>query len=66
MNCPNCDAPRVPVEETRSTPHLIYRVRRCTLCGWRVTTHETYADDQAIPKAIRRASEITNTPGAGD
>ena len=59
MNCPNCDHPSPKVEETRKTPEVIWRVRRCQSCGWRVTTKEIWApeDEQSIPDYIRRPRE---------
>lgn len=62
MNCPNCDAQKIQVEETRTTRFVIWRVRCCHHCGWRVTTKEVYApaDQQAIPRAIRKPHEKRN------
>ena len=56
MICPNCNKDHPKVEETRTTDEVIWRVRRCGGCGWRVTTKEIYASDeeQSIPHSIRR------------
>ena len=56
MICPNCNKDHPKVEETRTTDEVIWRVRRCGGCGWRVTTKEIYAPDeeQSIPDSIRR------------
>lgn len=56
VSCPSCDEPKMIVQETRSTPLVIWRVRVCRHCGWKVTTKETYADDheQSIPQHIRK------------
>lgn len=60
MICPNCEHHKIGVEETRKTQFLIWRVRRCEKCGWRVTTKEGYApeDEQSIPWAIRNPSIV--------
>lgn len=56
MNCTNCTS-KTRVEETRDTGDQVTRVRRCPACGWRVTTVEAYADEQSIPREVRRPSE---------
>lgn len=58
MKCPNCDRTDMRVEETRNTGEVVYRVRRCPGCGWRVTTSEKYADEQALPNTVRRARRV--------
>ena len=54
MNCPNCEAPHTRVEESRRTAEVVYRVRICRVCRWRVTTEEKAAEEQSIPDAIRK------------
>lgn len=56
MNCTNCEAKTI-VEETRDSGEQVIRVRKCKTCDWRVTTLETYADEQSIPRAVRRPTE---------
>jgi transcriptional regulator NrdR family protein len=54
MNCPNCNEPHTRVEESRRTAEVVYRVRICRVCRWRVTTEEKAAEEQSIPDAIRK------------
>ena len=59
MNCTNpaCNNPKLRVETTIYTGDTVLRIRRCHICGWRVTTSENYADEQSIPASIRRPRE---------
>lgn len=57
MKCPNCKG-KTKVEESRGTPDIFYRVRKCVECGWRVTTEERFADNQSIPQSIRKPKSI--------
>lgn len=54
MHCPNCPCTKTRVEETRDAGEAVFRVRRCPVCGWRVTTEEKYAENQIIPRHIRK------------
>mgnify|MGYP006276184047 CR=1 FL=1 len=42
ISCPVCGGPHMPVKCTRQKPGCTERIRKCTACGQRIMTRETY------------------------
>jgi transcriptional regulator NrdR family protein len=56
MQCMNhdCQSMKTSVYETRATPAIVYRRRRCLACGWMFVSAEVVAPDQKMPVDIRQ------------
>lgn len=60
MNCPTCNTPKMIVIASRDTDENMYRHRKCTSCGQRVTTIELYSTtdlDMPLPSEQRKRKE---------
>lgn len=61
LACPNCQETGSPgdlrVQETRTSPEVIYRTRKCRCCGWKFTTQERISEHESIPNRFRRPRE---------
>jgi transcriptional regulator NrdR family protein len=67
MKCPKCHSKQEDnqtiVLETRqffleSDPAFYwnFRRRKCTVCGFRFSTHEVFADDRQVPIRLKKVS----------
>jgi len=57
MQCVNddCESLATKVVETRATPAVIHRRRKCACCGWSFVSVEVLSPDQKMPLDDRRS-----------
>ena len=56
MQCVNdaCNSTATRVYETRATPAVVYRRRKCLACGWLFVSAEVVAPEQKMPLDTRQ------------